>query len=364
MVMDWTYTGTDPLSRAATRLYEQRSRHKQGVCPCRIGPLVFMSDPVRTPDVLTVARNLPKGAALIYRHFGADDREGIAKQLRAISTKSGLQFLVGQDVALAKLVGADGVHIPERDLVAAKSIREQHPDWIVTGAAHSLDAVLECAAAGLDACIVSPVFASDSISAGDPLGIMKLTEMVKAAPIPIIALGGINVETARQLSGTGVAGLAGVSGFAVFDTHTVSLSTKHVAQMAQLHGLEFTPGWPQSDFAEHLVAQTDDVIGIVSRGKLKGFVIARTSVDQAEILTLLVDQTHKRAGLGRALLQAAENKICKRGADIMFLDVAADNPAAIGLYENAGYARCGLRPGYYRRARGRVAAILYRKHLT
>ena len=323
-----------------------------------------MSDPDRTPDALAVARALPKGAALIYRHFGANDRKDIARQLRAISAENGLQFLVGQDVVLAETVDADGVHIPERELTAAKKIREQYSGWIVTAAAHSLDAVRKCAAADLDACIVSPVFASDSISAKNPLGVLKLTEMVKAAPIPIIALGGINANTAEKLLGSGVAGLAGVSGFAKLDTNTVSLATKHVAQMAQLHAQAFVPGWPRADFADHLAAQTDDVIGIVSGGKLQGFVVARTSVDQAEILTLLVDQTHKRAGLGRALLQAAEHAVRQRGVDIMFLDVAADNPAAMALYESAQYVRCGLRPGYYRRAQGRVAAILYRKHLA
>ncbi len=358
MVMGWTYTGKDRLARAATRLYAQRVR------PCRLGPLVFMSDPDRTPDVLAVARNLPTGTVLIYRHFGASNRKDIANKLRTIATKRRLQFLVGQDVALAKLVGADGVHIPERELAAAKNISKQYPNWIITGAAHNTAAIRKCAAAGLDACIVSPVFASDSPSAKTPLGIVKLTEMVKAAPIPIIALGGINAKTAEKLPCSGVAGLAGVSGFVAKRTQTIVLSGKYVAQMAKLHGQAFTPGWPQSDFAKHLSARSDDVIGIVSAGNIRGFVVVRTSVDQAEILTLLVDPAHKHGGLGRELLQAAEQAAHQRGADIMFLDVAADNPQAIGLYESAGYLRCGLRPGYYRRAKGRVGAILYRKHLA
>jgi len=357
MVMDWTYTGKDGLSRAATQLYEQRKR------PCRISPLVFMSDPDRTPDVLAVAQILPTGAALIYRHFGADDKVVVARELRALSTKRGLQFLIGQDAALAKTVGADGVHIPERELENGKHIRAQHPDWLITGAAHDLDAVHKCATVGLDASIVSPVFASSSASAGQPLGTAKLTEMVKAAEIPIIALGGINEETASGLFGSGVAGLAGVSGFVKTGIKTIMLSGEHIGQMEKLHGQAFTPGWPQSDFAEHLSAQTDDVVGIVNGGELQGFVITRTSVDQAEILTMLVDPTHKRTGLGRVLLQAAEYAVCQRGADILFLDVAADNPVATALYESAGYHRCGVRPGYYRRIGGRVDAILYRKHL-
>ena len=205
--MSWTYTGNNKLARAATRLYELRAR------PCRISPLVFMSDPERVPDILAVARSLPKGATMIYRHFGAVDRGAIAQELRQISFARNLQFLIGQDVDLAAKVGADGVHLPERGLTCGAALRARYPDWLLTGAAHSHEAVMLCAENGLDAAILSPIFVSASKSAGKPIGIDELAKITKTTAIPIIALGGISAANAPKLYGSNVAGLAGVSMF-------------------------------------------------------------------------------------------------------------------------------------------------------
>ncbi len=169
-----------------------------------------MNDPQRLPDMCAAAKTLPRGSALIYRHFGADDRAVIAATLRQICFVRGLQFLIGQDEDLARECGADGLHLPERDLQSVETIRKRYPDWLLIGAAHSASALAR--AGGLDAALLSPVFESQSPSAGAPLGLEKFTKIVRGAVVPIFALGGINAKTAAQLLGSGAAGVAGVSG--------------------------------------------------------------------------------------------------------------------------------------------------------
>ena len=146
------------------------------------------------------------------------------------------------------------------------------------------------------------------------------------------------------------------------------MTKKYLAQLADIHASAFSPGWTADDIAAHMDLASDDVIDIAEDGLVCGFAIVRTAVDQSEILTIVVAQAHQRKGLGWALLQLAETRALERSADIMFLDVAADNPAAIHLYEKNGYHQCGKRPGYYRREiggkLGRVDAILYKKHLA
>jgi thiamine-phosphate pyrophosphorylase len=205
--MSWTYTGNDKLARAATRLYQQR------ISPCKIAPLVFMSDPQRVPDVVAVARTLPKGATLIYRHFGDKDKVETAKMLRRIASVRSLQLLIGQDVELAEQIGVAGVHLPERELSRGAYLREHYPNWLITGAAHSFEAIRICADNKLDAAILSPVFTSDSKSAGDPIGVSALADIIGQAHIPVIALGGITPETSMELYESGAAGIAGVSMF-------------------------------------------------------------------------------------------------------------------------------------------------------
>ena len=207
VLMNWTYTGNDTLARAATRLYEQRAK------PCRVSPYVFMSDPERTPDILAVARKLPEGSALIYRHFGAKNRKKIAKKLRRISFERQIQLLIGQDVDLAMRVGADGVHFPERDLAQGLALHKEYPEVLVTGAAHSQEAAQRCADNDMDVAIISPVFKSNCHSAGMPIGVKALAQMVRNAEIPIFALGGINLRNVTALYSSGISGIAGVSAF-------------------------------------------------------------------------------------------------------------------------------------------------------
>jgi RimJ/RimL family protein N-acetyltransferase len=76
-------------------------------------------------------------------------------------------------------------------------------------------------------------------------------------------------------------------------------------------------------------------------------------------LGLMVAAGHRRRGVGRALLQAAED--WARGAEIRKLElhVFPYNEAAIALYESCGYEREGYRRAHYRRAGGAVVdAIL------
>ncbi len=172
-----------------------------------------MTDPQRTSDPVGLARTLPAGAAIIYRHFGASNRLDLAQTLRKASRECGLQFLIGADAKLAEQVGADGVHLPERTLERVLDLRLRHPAWLITGAAHNERAVAKCADLNLDAALLSPVFASTSPSAGTPLGVKALKRLAGTYKVALMALGGVNVRTAPALPGTGAAGLAGVSGF-------------------------------------------------------------------------------------------------------------------------------------------------------
>ena len=109
------------------------------------------------------------------------------------------------------VVGADGLHLPEKYLSHAPKLRARYPDWLLSGAVHSKAALQS--AKGLDAAILSPVFTSDSPSAGKPIGVEKFTKITRAAPVAVFALGGISGTNVSQLLGSGVAGIAGVSAF-------------------------------------------------------------------------------------------------------------------------------------------------------
>ncbi len=175
--------------------------------------LLFLTDPVRTPDPEAIAERLPRGTAIVFRTFGAADAEARGRRLAEIARRRGLILLIGADAALAAKLGADGVHLPERLAAYARRLKAAHPGWIVTAAAHSVRAARWGLTAGADAAVVSPVFASRSASAGAPLGPVRLARLVRAVKGPVYGLGGIDMKKARRLLGAGLIGLAAVDAF-------------------------------------------------------------------------------------------------------------------------------------------------------
>ena len=186
-----------------------RDAAKVSRSPRPLPPLLFFTDPVRTPRPWETASGLPAGSGVVFRHFGRPDARETALRLRETTAAGGVILLIGLDADLAGAVGADGLHLPERALDQARSLSETRPDWLITGAAHA-GAALD--APHLHARVLSPVFAAGGASSDTPtLGLAAFRALAAAAAAPVYALGGIDAGNARGLIGSGACGLAGVS---------------------------------------------------------------------------------------------------------------------------------------------------------
>ncbi|KCZ91754.1 thiamine phosphate synthase [Hyphomonas johnsonii] len=176
--------------------------------PPALPPVLFLTDPVRTPDPVTIATMLPPGWGVVFRHFGAPDAAAIAHQLARVCTARKLSLLIAADPALALAVGADGVHWPHARLGQA---RRWHGRFaLMTASAHSRRDLADAAACGIDAALLSQVAGSRSPSARPPLGLLKFRELARAASLPVYGLGGVDTRTAP--------GVAGVAGLAAIDS--------------------------------------------------------------------------------------------------------------------------------------------------
>lgn len=114
-------------------------------------------------------------------------------------------------------------------------------------------------------------------------------------------------------------------------------------QMARLHAAAFAPsrGWTAAEFAS-LLAQP----GTKALTEPQGFALVRTIAHEAELLTIAVDPAHQGRGVGRDLMARWLAMAC---FDTAFLEVAADNAAALALYARFGFRTVGTRRGYYAR---------------
>ena len=178
--------------------------------PPNLPPLLFFTDPRRTPRPWETAARLPAGSGVVFRSFGAADARETGLRLREATRRRDGLLLVGLDPDLAEAVEADGVHLPERALGQAAALAAARPSWRITGAVHSAEALAR--AESLDAAVLSPVFVAGGASADrPPLDVGGFSELVRAATVPVYALGGIEAANARALIGSGACGLAGVS---------------------------------------------------------------------------------------------------------------------------------------------------------
>lgn len=84
-----------------------------------------------------------------------------------------------------------------------------------------------------------------------------------------------------------------------------------------------------------------------------GFVLARCLFEEAEILTIAVSPNLQGKGIAKGLMASAHQHAMNKGAEKMFLEVAADNKTARHLYQKLGYEELSIRKDYYRRVGGK-----------
>lgn len=96
-----------------------------------------------------------------------------------------------------------------------------------------------------------------------------------------------------------------------------------------------------------------------------GFVMASCFCPEAEILTIAVAPEHRRKRIGADLLKELCVQLPTRDIDTVFLEVAAGNLAAIGLYKGFDFQEVGRRKAYYSRKDAPAEdALVMRRALT
>ena len=127
--------------------------------------------------------------------------------------------------------------------------------------------------------------------------------------------------------------------------------------LAQIHAASFTHPRPWSA-AEFAALLRDPANFLIARDA--GFILGRTVLDEAELLTLAVAPEMRRHGIGATLLNLFETMAQERGAITAFLEVASDNAPARALYGGAAWQDAGRRRNYYGAG---IDAIVMRKDL-
>lgn len=142
------------------------------------------------------------------------EREQIALNVQAICKKTNTTFIINDYVALAKEIGADGVHLGKNDMSPTEARAILGDNKIIGGTANNWDDVQRLAAQKVDYIGLGPFrFTQTKENLSPILGVAGYAEILaqmqkKRINIPIIAIGGILLADTHILREIGVSGIA------------------------------------------------------------------------------------------------------------------------------------------------------------
>ncbi|MGR9035734.1 MAG: thiamine phosphate synthase [Gammaproteobacteria bacterium] len=173
----------------------------------------------KSPDtvIAEVAAALRGGVAVVqYRDKNPVDALYLARELIRICHRHQVPLLVNDDIELARLAGADGVHLGGEDVDIAQARKILGPKAIIGSSCYnSVERALAAQSQGADYAAFGRFFPSSSKPLASPAKLETLRKAKRAISIPLVAIGGILPENGAQLIAAGADLLAVIGG--IFD---------------------------------------------------------------------------------------------------------------------------------------------------
>lgn len=176
-----------------------------------------------------VEEALKGGATLIElreKDISEEELAALAADIKKVTDRYGVRLIVNDSPAAAVKSGAAGVHVGQDDMDLAEVRRIVGPDSVIGVSAHTVDEAKRAEASGADYLGVGAVFSTSTKSNTVALSPEKLKEICDAVSIPVVAIGGINVDNINKLKGTGADGAAVVS--AIFAEQDICAAAKRL----------------------------------------------------------------------------------------------------------------------------------------
>ena len=147
------------------------------------------------------------------KHF-EDTEENLAKinKIQKICKEKGVPFIVNDNVLLTKLIDADGVHIGQKDMNVKEVRRLLGPEKIIGVTAKTVEQARLAYEGTADYIGSGAIFVTETKKDATPLSIDTFRDICKSVPIPVVAIGGINIDNLHNLKESGASGVAIING--------------------------------------------------------------------------------------------------------------------------------------------------------
>ena len=159
------------------------------------------------------------GASVVQlRVKHATDREALVwgRAIRELTRDAGVRFVLNDRFDLALACGADAVHLGQTDLPPQALPPAARKRLAVGRSTHNLEQARAARSEAIDYLAFGPVFGTTSKASGySARGTEALAQIVGlAAPLPVVAIGGIDASNVGEIAATGAAGAAVISAVA------------------------------------------------------------------------------------------------------------------------------------------------------
>ena len=182
--------------------------------------------------LLATLRDTAISSSLCCREKTADGAtflQTVQAALRAAAPYD-VPVIVNDRIDIALAAGAHGVHVGQEDLPCAEVRRLVGSAMIVGVSVKSREQALQAARDGADYVGAGAVYATDTKKSSVAIGIEGLQAMVRASPLPVVAIGGIKAGNARDVATSGCDGIAVVTG--IFGADDVAQACRDLWQNA------------------------------------------------------------------------------------------------------------------------------------
>lgn len=178
---------------------------------------------------IEIARRMLSGGAKILqlRGKGLSSRELLteAGEIKKLAEEADAIFIVNDRVDIALLSGADGVHLGQDDLPVSEARKIMGDERLIGISTHTLDQALMAETDGADYIGFGPVFETGTKAGSwDARGVPALQKVKETVSLPVVAIGGINLENVREVISSGVDGVAVIS--AILTANSIEEATR------------------------------------------------------------------------------------------------------------------------------------------
>lgn len=139
------------------------------------------------------------------------DFYNLALKVKEITARYNVPLIVNDRADIALAIDADGVHVGQSDMPCEVTRRLIGEDKILGVSASTVEEARKAERDGADYIGTGAVFPTKTKDDADSVTKEELRKIVESVDIPVVAIGGISLENAHELSGTGISGLSVVS---------------------------------------------------------------------------------------------------------------------------------------------------------